>query len=216
MTDVKDLPSKGWYVVVRDILVGLCRVIFRVRVFGKERVPPSGSYILAPSHRSILDIPFTAFVTRRRIRFMAKRELFKTKIARWIWEHFAAIEVDRGTSDRGALRATQLAIESGEPVGIFPEGTRRTGPVLCNLFDGVAYLALKTGAPIVPVGIGGSEAIMPRGKTIPRPRRVTVVVGSPICVPRATGTVKRTDVAALTERLRIELQSRFDEASMRA
>ncbi len=118
-----------WYGFARPIVLGLCRLLFRVQVLGLEHVPSSGVYILAPTHRSILDVPFAAFATRRRVRFMAKREIFTTNIGRKVFSALGAIEVDRGATDRGALRASKAALEAGEPLGIFPEGTRRTGQV---------------------------------------------------------------------------------------
>jgi 1-acyl-sn-glycerol-3-phosphate acyltransferase len=93
-----------------------------------------------------------------------------------------------------------------------PEGTRRDGPELGSLFDGAAYVALKLGVPIVPVGIGGSEEILASGKLIPRLHKVRVVVGEPLRPAAAVGTVKRSQVAALTEELRVALQGCFDEA----
>jgi len=202
--------------VVRPTVVGLCAVVFRVRVVGKDRVPADGAYILAPSHRSILDIPFAAFVTRRRLRFLAKQELFRSRVGRAIFPRLGGIAVERGTTDRGALRAADAVLVDGEPLAIFPEGTRQHGPQLGELFHGVAYLALRRQVPIVPVGIGGSEAIMPKGRIVPRPRRVVVVVGQPV-VPAPDATARRrSDVTALTGRARAELQAVFDQACREA
>jgi 1-acyl-sn-glycerol-3-phosphate acyltransferase len=202
--------------VVRGIVLAVCRVVFRVRVVGRKRVPRSGPYIVAPSHRSILDVPFAAYITRRRIRFLAKRELFSTRVGSALFLRLGAIPVDRGTTDRGSLRTCDDVLAGGDPLAIFPEGTRRSGPVLGDLFHGVAYLALKRGVPIVPVGVGGSEEILSRGHVIPRPHRVVVVVGEPIVPDPAASTRRRSDVAALTETLRAGLQACLDEARRRA
>lgn len=202
-----------WYGVARTIVLPLCRLLFRVHVRGLEHIPASGVYILAPTHRSILDVPFAAFATRRRIRFMAKREIFTTSTGRRLFSALGAIEVDRGATDRGALRASRAALESGEPLGIFPEGTRRTGPIVEDLYDGCAYLALKLGVPMIPVGIGGSEEIMPTGRVLPRLRRVAVVIGEPISPPSTTGVRRRSEVGDLTETLRARLQECFDAAT---
>jgi 1-acyl-sn-glycerol-3-phosphate acyltransferase len=202
--------------VVRPTVVGLCAVVFRVRVVGKEHVPADGAYVLAPSHRSILDIPFTAFVTRRRVRFLAKQELFTSRVGRAVFPRLGGIQVERGTTDRGALRASDAVLADGEPLAIFPEGTRQHGPALGELFDGVAYLALRRHVPIVPVGIGGSEAIMPKGRIIPRPRRVVVVVGPPIVPDPEATPRRRSDVTALTVQVRDGLQAAFDQAGEEA
>lgn len=201
------------YRVARAIVLTLCRVLFRVRVRGLEHVPTSGSYIVAPTHRSLLDIPFAAFTTRRRIRFMAKEELFaKPGLARLL-AALGGFPVSRGSADRAALRTAQEIIESGEPTALFPEGTRLSGREVGTLFDGAAYLAAKTGVPIVPVGIGGSEQILASGRVLPRLRRVAVVVGPPIAPPVRTGTaVNRPAVRAVTAELHRSLQRLLDEA----
>jgi 1-acyl-sn-glycerol-3-phosphate acyltransferase len=201
------------YRVARTIVLGLCRVLFRVRVVGAEHVPPTGPYIIAPTHRSNLDTPFAAFVTKRRIRFMAKKEMFQHPLGAKFFTALGGVPVERGSpSSRAALKATRSALLDGEPVAVFPEGTRRHGREVTGLFDGTAYLAVKLGVPIVPVGIGGSEEILASGKKIPRLHRVAVVVGAPILPPSGATTRKRSDLAAITAQLQVELQKLFDEA----
>ncbi|MBM3672885.1 MAG: 1-acyl-sn-glycerol-3-phosphate acyltransferase [Actinobacteria bacterium] len=202
-----------FYRVFRAFVLTIFKVVFRVKVEGKEHVPSEGVYVVAPSHRSILDIPFAAYLTRRRIRFMAKKELFSTWIGRKFFQALAAIEVDREVADRSALRTAQEALQSGEPVGVFPEGTRHTGPVLGDMHDGAAYLARRIGVPIVPVGVGGSEKIMERGRLFPRFHKVVVVIGPPL-MPEAdaTSSRRRSEVRALTDQLRTSLQACFDTA----
>lgn len=205
-----------FYRIARAIVLSILKVVFRVQVVGTEHVPREGVYIVAPSHRSIFDVPFTAFITKRRIRFMAKEELFHTAIGRWLFTRLGAIKVVREATDRSALRASQQALEDGEPLAIFPEGTRRTGPVIEDLYDGVAYLAIKLGVPVLPVGVGGSEQILPSGKVFPRMHKVAVVVGPPIEPPARQGTVmRRSEVGALTEQLTRALQAVFDDAMAR-
>ncbi|MFA5882327.1 MAG: lysophospholipid acyltransferase family protein [Acidimicrobiia bacterium] len=201
-----------FYKFWRSLIVGLAYLLFGVQVRGKDRVPPRGVYILAPSHRSLLDIPFAATVTRRRLRFMAKKEIFAGPFWSWVFNQLGAVAVDRDGNDRAALKAIEVALHQGEPVVIFPEGTRREGPQLGPLASGAAYLALRTGVPIVPVGVGGSEHPVVRRRGIPWWSRVGVVVGEPIVVEAATGTIKRSSITALDEELRLRLQACFDEA----
>jgi 1-acyl-sn-glycerol-3-phosphate acyltransferase len=103
------------------------------------------------------------------------------------------------------------ALQGGEPLVLFPEGTRKAGPVIEELFDGVSYIALKAGVPIVPIGIGGSDRVLPKGKRIPRPRRVTVIVGEPLHAP-AGGRSARKAAPEMTNQLRARLQALYDEA----
>lgn len=206
-----------FYRFARALLTTICRVCWRVEVVGREQVPEDGVYIVAPSHRSGLDIPFAAFVTPRRLRFMAKKEIFATRPGRALFTALGAIKVDRGGTDRSALRASQEALEEGEPLVIFPEGTRRDGPAIVDLFDGCAYLSSKLGVPLVPVGVGGSGDILPKGRRWPRFPKVVVVVGAPITPPAPVpGVRRRSQVRAITEELRVALQACYDEALARS
>ena len=202
------------YAVARAIVAGVSRTLWRARVVHRDRLPAGGAYVLAPSHRSNLDSPFLGCVTRRRIRFMGKAELWKYGWSARFFSALGGFPVNRGVPDRAALRAALAALEAGEPLAVFPEGTRRHGPRIEDLHDGVAYVAARQGVPIVPVGIGGSEGILARGRRVPKFNRVVLVVGEPLHPPppRPDGTVRRRDVAELTERLRVALQAVFDEA----
>jgi 1-acyl-sn-glycerol-3-phosphate acyltransferase len=110
------------------------------------------------------------------------------------------------------MRALEGVLERGEPVAIFPEGTRHSGPQIAELFAGAAYLSVKFGVPIVPVGIGGSEHILPKGKLFPRPHRVAVSVGKPLQPPPLEGRARRSAAKLLTEQLQTSLQACFDDA----
>ncbi|HEV8626265.1 MAG TPA: lysophospholipid acyltransferase family protein [Acidimicrobiia bacterium] len=215
-------PPKRWellaYWFLRALVAALCKLLWRIKVVHPERVPTTGACILAPSHRSYLDTPFLACVTKRRIRFMGKAELWKYGWSTRFFSALGGFPVDRAGADRAALRAAQAALEGGEPLGMFPEGTRRSGPVVEDLHHGVAFLAARLGVPIVPIGIGGSETILARGRKIPKLNRVVVTVGEPIHPPvREPGaSVRRGDVAALTEELTAAVQSLFDEAEASA
>jgi 1-acyl-sn-glycerol-3-phosphate acyltransferase len=185
--------------------------LFRVKVVGREHLPASGACIFAPVHRSNLDTPILAFVTRRRLRFMGKDSLWRSRLA-WYLTALGGFPVVRGTADREALRACQAILDRDEPLVMFPEGTRHSGETLSELFDGPAFLSARTGAPIIPIGIGGSEGVMPRGAKFVRPKKVTIVVGAPIVPPASDGRVPRRVVRELTEQVAVELQKVFDDA----
>jgi 1-acyl-sn-glycerol-3-phosphate acyltransferase len=202
----------SFYRFARAVVLSTLKVVFRVRVVGREHVPRSGAYIVAPTHRSIFDVPFAAFITTRTIRFLAKEELFSTAFGNRFFTALGAVRVERGTADRAALRALEAALAEGSPVAVFPEGTRGSGPRVGPLFDGAAYLAVKLGVPIVPVGVGGSEEILAKGKLFPRVRRVAVVVGVPIEPPAPDGRARRSAATKLTDELAAELQRVFTDA----
>jgi 1-acyl-sn-glycerol-3-phosphate acyltransferase len=201
-----------FYAFWRFVIVSLAHIVFGVRVRGRDRIPRTGNFILAPSHRSTLDIPLAGAVTTRRMRFMAKRELWHGKFWSWVFDELGAVPVDRDGGDRAALRVLEAALVEGEPIVVFPEGTRCSGPELAPLFSGAAYLALKQGVPIVPVGIGGSEEIVVRRGGIPWFSRVCVIVGEPIVCERTDGTIKRSAITRTNDELRTRLQTCLTEA----
>jgi 1-acyl-sn-glycerol-3-phosphate acyltransferase len=129
-----------------------------------------------------------------------------------------AFPVRRGGPDREAMRRCMAVIERGEPLVMFPEGTRRSGPVVKDLHEGPAYVAAKTGVPIVPVGIGGSERALPKGKRFPRPVKVHVLVGPVIRPPEpaAGERVPRRVLHEITAQVREEVQRLFDQAQVQA
>lgn len=207
------------YRAVRFLVVAICKVLFRETFEGTEKLPDDRPYVLAPVHRSFLDFALVAGVTTRRLRYMGKAELWKYAWGGRVLEALGAFPVHRGAADRDALHTSIEVVRAGEPLVLFPEGTRRTGPVVEELFEGAAYVAARAGVPIVPVGIGGSERAMQKGKKLPRPVKVHVVVGDPIepPAPRAgSDRPSRKAVHAVTEQLRAELQRLFDEAQRKA
>jgi 1-acyl-sn-glycerol-3-phosphate acyltransferase len=197
----------------------ISRLYFRTKVWGKENVPATGSFIVAPIHRSNLDTPLISAITRkRRLRYMGKESLWKNKYSAWFFSMAGGFPVSRASADRDALRACMEVAERGEPLVMFPEGTRQSGPVVCEMFDGPAYIACRQQVPILPVGLGGTEAAMPKGGRFPPPRQLTIVVGKPIPPPPPTdkGRVSRHAVKDLTEKLRGEIQELFDDAQAKA
>lgn len=205
--------SKMLYTLIRGLVVGLCVGYTRTKVVGKHNIPSTGAFLLAPIHRSNIDTPLAAAVTRRRLRFMGKDTIWKFKPIGWIISALGAFPVTRGTADREALKRCVAVLEAGEPLVLFPEGTRQSGPIVQPLFDGAAYVAVKAGVPIIPVGIGGSEGVMPKGSKMIYPRKCVVVVGEPILAPLdASGKVPRSAVKDVTEMLSQELQRLFNEA----
>lgn len=207
------------YRVVRAVIHLVATLYFRVEVTGRQNLPPSGAYIVAPAHRSNLDTPLMPIITRRNLRAMGKDSLWKaSRFGGWFLTSMGGFPVARGTADRSALHAAEEVVDRGEPLIMFPEGTRRHGPHIWQLYDGPAFVAARTNTPIVPIGIGGSERAMGRGVKIPRPVKITVVIGEPLVPPlREEGArVPRRVVKELTAELHSRVQDLFDEAQQRA
>ena len=201
------------YVVVRNVIVGFSKLFWRLSVEGKEHIPATGPFILSPVHRSNIDTPLVAACTSRKVHYMGKQEMWKFKLSAAFFTAMGGFPVNRGAADREALRTCVDYLTRGEPLVIFPEGTRRSGPVVEDMFEGAAYVATKTGAPIVPVGIGGSEGAMPKGAKFLKPVKCHLIIGPPLHPePGEPGKAPRRAVRELHERLQSELQRLFDEA----
>ncbi|MBC8364820.1 MAG: 1-acyl-sn-glycerol-3-phosphate acyltransferase [Actinobacteria bacterium] len=190
------------------------KACFRFRVVGGEHLPKEEPYILAPVHRSYLDTPVGGMVTARRLRFLGKESLWRSRLGGRFLTIVGGFPVERGTADRAALRACQEVLERGEPMVMFPEGTRRYGPVVLaeEMHAGPAFVATRAGVPIVPLGIAGTDHAMPGGSPFIRPTRVFMVVGEPLRPPVVAGRVPRRVVDELTVELRQRMQAVFDEA----
>ncbi|MGH9228154.1 MAG: lysophospholipid acyltransferase family protein [Acidimicrobiales bacterium] len=202
------------YGAIRGLFAVLARPYFRLEIHGRDHVPAHGPFVLAPVHRSNLDFILVSALTRTRMRYMGKASIWKWRWGGRFVSMLGAFPVHRGSADREALRTCLEVIENGEPLVMFPEGTRRSGPVVEDLFDGPAYIAARTGTPLVPVGIGGSVRAMPVGANLVRPHKIVLVVGEPISPPAGDGSgrVRRRVMRELTEQLRVSVQALYDEA----
>jgi 1-acyl-sn-glycerol-3-phosphate acyltransferase len=211
---VKHRLSLIWYAFARGLVEIVCRLYWRVKVVDRHKLPTSGPFVIAPVHRSNVDTLLAGCLTHRRVRFMGKDSLWKYRWSGALFSSLGGFPVQRGMPDREALRVCEAAVKGGEPVVLFPEGTRQSGPQLHPLFEGAAFVAARAGVPLVPVGIGGSEWAMPKGSKRISPVKVVMVVGDPIVAPsrEAGGRVSRRVVREMTDQLTVQLQALFDRA----
>jgi 1-acyl-sn-glycerol-3-phosphate acyltransferase len=173
---------------------------------GLENVPKQGAFILVSNHISLLDpliIGSTAGqMAGRLVHFMAKEELRHWPVIGWLATQAGVYFVRRGEADRAAQRLSLDLLARGEPIAVFPEGTRSRDGNLGEPRNGAALLAMRTGLPLLPVSITGSNRLFPRGAWLPRRARVTVRVGEPFMLTRqASGRIDRQDLAAGTDRI---------------
>jgi 1-acyl-sn-glycerol-3-phosphate acyltransferase len=168
----------GWiHELTRFVTVPYSLLAFRLRAIGTENVP-NGPVILAPNHGSFMDHFFTGGLLRRRVRFMAKSQLYQPGIASYIFSHGGTFPVRRGHQDEETFITAFKLLERDEAVVMYPEGGRsRTGEIAEQARPGVGRLALESGAPVVPVAIVGSHQVR-NWKRLRFPR-VTVQYGEP-------------------------------------
>lgn len=159
---------------------GFFRATGGLQVVGAENVPLEGPLIVAPNHLSHLDPPVVACAIPRQLTFMAKEELFRVSWFSKLIRSLGAFPVRRGQADTEAIRVALSLLEEGRALLVFPEGTRGDGRQLLPVNRGVALLAKRSGAPVLPVAIAGAEKKWPRGAKLPRWGRMTISFGTPL------------------------------------
>jgi 1-acyl-sn-glycerol-3-phosphate acyltransferase len=191
----------------------LVRSGWRVRVTGAEHVPVDGPVILAPNHLGFIDGPLLFGVAPRPVHTLAKHEMFRGPVG-WVLRAVGQIPVDRDHPDRDVLQAVLGVLAAGRVVAVYPEGTRGMGD-FSELRPGLAWFALRSGAPVVPVVFLGSGA---RGRTLgslPRLRaRLDVVFGAPVRI-ESDGRRSRAVLNAASDRLREALVAHHTDTHRR-
>jgi len=188
------------YWIVKFVVTPFVRVFVRVRVEGRDNVPRRGAVILASNHRSFLDSIFIPLVMRRRVTFVAKAEYFDDAKTAWFFRSCGQIPIRRegGSASERALASATEVLRAGHVFAIYPEGTRTRDGLLHRGHTGVARLALRCNAPIVPIGLVGTDDVQPVDSRFPKLfRRVTIRFGEPVDPGRYAG--REHDRMALRE-----------------
>ena len=195
------------YWSMKLVLTPVLRVLYRVRVEGRANVPRRGPVILAANHRSFLDSIFLPLVIGRRVTYVAKAEYFDDPKTAWFFRAVGQIPIRRegGSASEAALAAATDVLEHGGIFGIYPEGTRTRDGYTHRGHTGVARLALRTGAPVIPVGLVGTDDCQPTDKKLPRIfRTVHVRFGAPLAPVDGDGD-ERLALRALTDEVMFEI-----------
>lgn len=158
----------------------LCKIYFRMRVEGLANIPKEGGAVLASNHQSFLDILIYGGCVPRHVAFVARDTLANWRWLAYVMRECGTVLVKRGSSDRRALRQMADHLERGDMVVIYPEGTRTRDGSLQEFKGGALLAARMAGVPIVPCGIRGAYDAWPRGRTLPRPKKIGVRFGPPI------------------------------------
>ena len=185
-----------FYYVARVITRLLLWLLARYQVTGIENVPGEGPLLVAANHLSLADPPIVGISIGRRVTFMAKEDLFRARFSGYFMRHSGAFPVRRGGLDRQALKQAEQWLARGVAVVVFPEGKRSRNARLGAAFPGSALIASRTGAPILPVGISGTEGIKGLRWILKRPR-IRVNIGRPFLPPG--GNPGKAERAQLTD-----------------
>jgi 1-acyl-sn-glycerol-3-phosphate acyltransferase len=185
-------------------------VLGPLHVEGLDRVPREGPFILVANHFSNFD-PLIIGATVGDlngivVRFMAKDEMLHWPVIGWLARQAGVFFVRRGEGDRAAQRTALANLAAGRPVGMFPEGTRSRTGIIGEGHGGAALLAMRSGVPVLPASITGTERVFPRGARIPRRHRVDVRIGTLFALPhQPQGRLDRVELAAGSDRIMREI-----------
>ncbi|MFH2012394.1 MAG: lysophospholipid acyltransferase family protein [Pseudomonadota bacterium] len=193
------------YKIVKIMAVVFFHSYIRLDIIGYKNIPKLGGVILAPNHISYLDPPLIGAAVKRKVYSMAKEELFKNVISRFIMTSLKAFPVRRGKVDRNALKNSLQILNQGNVLNVFPEGTVPLNNSKVKGKPGIAWLALKTNVPVVPVKIIGSDKLLPDGKIFPRMGRAKIIFGKPIFFDTEDNICKK-DKGLITERIMEEIK----------
>lgn len=208
-----------FYATTKRLVGSLAKALYRPEVAGVEHVPAEGPVILAANHLAIADSFIVPMVVPRQVSFLAKAEYFQGSgvrgaVQRWMFGSLGAIPVERGRG-RAAMEALDQAervLRAGGAFGIHPEGSRSTDGRLHRGRTGVARLALRTQAPVVPVALTGTENLLPEGAKVPRRRPVSVRFGAPLSFRRYAGMEKSLPVLrAVTDEIMYAISELSDQ-----
>jgi 1-acyl-sn-glycerol-3-phosphate acyltransferase len=197
-------------VLARVLSAPARRLLVRLRVEGSENLPAEGPVIIAANHLSFFDSVLLLFALPRRVYALGKAEYADRRVTGWLFRGAGMIPVRRQQPAdlQGAFEQARAVLDAGQVLAIFPEGTRSPDGRLHRGHSGAAHLALVTGASLVPVGIIGTDQILPVGARLVRPfRRATLRIGEPIR-PQVHGFTKSTNRArrVLTDNLMVQIR----------
>lgn len=177
----------------------------RVHLRGRYNIPRCGPYIIAANHLSWIDVPMVPAYAPGKVVYMAKEEAFHSKVG-WLVRFLGAFPVKRGEGDRQALRTAEDLLKKQKVLVIFPEGTRSKTCTLAKAHAGLGMIALRSGAPVVPVAIWGSEHVLKKFGA-----QVTICYGEPVVFKPKGAKITREDIEATTEEVMCRIAAMLPE-----
>jgi 1-acyl-sn-glycerol-3-phosphate acyltransferase len=194
------MPMFMWR-TIRFVVRSFFTIFLDVHVVGQHIVPETGPLIIASNHLSGVDVPLIPAYLKRRVVYMAKEETFTSRWG-WLIRFLGAFPVRRGEADRQSLRAAEEQLKAGRILCIFPEGTRSKTHTLGQAHAGTGMIALRSGAPVLPVAIWGSEYAFKKFRP-----RVHVVFGQPMTLTPKGKKITREDIDEATEQVMLHITS---------
>lgn len=185
------------YYIAKYLLSGLVPILVRWQVNGRENIPQKGALLVISNHLHLADPPLVALAIHRKAVFMAKEELFRSKIQAYFLRGLGAFPVHRGQMDRKALRDADRVLSDNLALIMFPEATRSSNAKLQQAYSGSALIALRNNVSVLPVAITGTEKVKGLTWWLRRPR-ITVNIGHVLNLPSVSGKLTKEDLSRVT------------------
>ncbi len=194
------MPMILWR-LIRGVVRIIAAIIFDIHTVGRQNVPETGPLIIASNHLSWADVPLIPAFLKRKVVYMAKEETFRGK-GGWFVRFLGAFPVKRGEADRQSLRTAEEQLKAGRILSIFPEGTRSKIHTLGQAHAGMGMIALRSGAPVIPVAIYGSEKSFKKFRP-----HITIIYGEPMILTPKGKKITREDIDRSTEQVMLRISS---------
>ena len=163
----------------------ICKIMFHIKAYGLKNIPKKGGFILASNHVSYLDPIAVGVACPRKLNYMARHDLFSSRLSIWWMNSVGCIPLKRDSADLSALKQSIKRVKNGGGLLLFPEGARQLpGQAPVKPESGVGFLAAKLDVPVIPVFVKGTEKAMPRGARFIHPNKVNVYFGKQISIER--------------------------------
>jgi 1-acyl-sn-glycerol-3-phosphate acyltransferase len=198
------------YYFLRGLITFVSRLSLRRKVIGKKNIPQHRACIVVANHVNLVDSPLIGISLGRKVHFMAKEDLFHSRIIGWLAEQFGAFPVAKGKLNRRAGRTAVELLASGQALIIYPEGQRSPDGKLGPAYSGAALLATKSGVPIVPVGIIGTGKLKGKWWFLRRPK-IIMNIGEPFSLPACSDKPTKEEITGMTREIMMHIAQLLPE-----
>jgi len=172
------------YSFLKGLALIIFKLLFRFQAKGIQNLPKTGGFILASNHASYLDPIAVGIASKRKLNYMAKVELFRSRFSSWFFFAINVFPVKRDSADLSALKEAMRRVRSGQVLVLFPEGSRRLESFSNEPYPGIGFLAAKLNVPVIPALVEGTEKALPAGAKLIRLTKVSVCFGKQISIER--------------------------------
>jgi 1-acyl-sn-glycerol-3-phosphate acyltransferase len=198
------------YYFLRGFIAFVSRLSLRRKVIGKKNMPQHSACIVVANHVNLVDSPLIGISLGRKVHFMAKEDLFHSRIIGWLADKFGAFPVAKGKLNRRAGRTAVELLANGQALIIYPEGQRSLDGKLGPAYSGAALLAIKSDVPIVPVGIIGTGQLKGKWWFLRRPK-ITMNIGKPFSLPVFTDKPSKEEITGMTREIMLHIAQQLPE-----